>query len=195
MEMHCEHIGGDMGPIGSVLGSNWALNGRLQITLRPIRAQDLGLEIAFVNSLSQQTRYDRLMSLRKLSHAELVRMTDLDLARELALIATVCVDGTEQQIGVARCVRLGDNGTQGEMAIVIGDAWQGLGLGEKLLRALIDAAAEAGVRLMTGTTLSTNHRLIALARKLGFKPQRVPGDATVMNVSKALGKFAALPLM
>jgi acetyltransferase len=45
------------------------------------------------------------MSARRPSLEELVRFTDVDHERELALIATTPVQGRERQIGVARYVK------------------------------------------------------------------------------------------
>lgn len=151
-------------------------------TIRPIRASDKALELAFLRGLSRESRYQRLLSRRDLLPGELRRLTEIDPAREMALIATIDGDGGEEQIGVARYVKDADRAA--EMAIVIGDAWQRRGLGEKLLRALIDAAADAGVDTLTGITLSTNLGMLRLAKKLGFDLRYQPGDATVMRLTR-----------
>ena len=150
------------------------------ITIRPIHADDLALERAFVCGLSAQTRYQRLLSGRKLREDELHRLVEIDYCRELALIATTTADddAAPQQIGVARYAPEAD-GNSADFAIVIADAWQGHGLGETLLRSLVQAAAGAGVPALTGMALSTNVGMLALARKLGFTLQRDPQDASV----------------
>jgi acetyltransferase len=148
------------------------------LTIRPIRAADIGLETDFVRALSKETRYQRLLSARKLSADDLRRLTDIDYRREMALIATTRVDGRERQIGVARYVVDGSDGSA-DMAIVVADAWQGRGLGELLLRRLLQAAKAAGVPRLTGITLAVNVRMRSLAAKLGLTLRRDPGDATV----------------
>ena len=153
------------------------------LTIRPIRATDKGLELAFLRGLSRESRYQRLLSGRDLLPGELRRLTEIDPARERALIATIgdC-DGREQQIGVARYVKDADGSA--EIAIVIGDAWQRRGLGEKLLEALIDAATDAGIDTLTGVTFSTNLGMLRLAKKLGFALRYQPGDATLMRMTR-----------
>jgi len=69
-----------------------------------------------------------------------------------------------------------------DFAIVVGDAWQGQGLGETLLRSLMRAAAGHGVSALTGITLTTNMRMIALARKLGFEARRAHDDASITDL-------------
>lgn len=150
--------------------------------VRPIGAGDLGLESRFVCGLSGRTRYLRLMSARGLLPGELERWVHVDPEREIALIAVATIGGVEQQLGVARCVRDAADRGACEVAIVVGDAWQRQGLGEILLRQLMRQAFDAGCAVMNGITLSENHAMLGLARKLGFRARREPGDATVTRI-------------
>ena len=156
----------------------WLAEDRTAVTIRPISAADLTLEQEFVNGLSPSTGYQRLMSARKLSLEELIRLTNIDTEHELALIATTPVLGREREIGVARYVKEGTCG-EAEFAIVLSDDWQGRGLGSKLLASLIAAAKRHGVRRLFGMTMSTNEGMLALGRKLGFKVASDPGSATI----------------
>ena len=158
------------------------------ITIRPIRAEDLALEQEFVNGLSAHTGYQRLMSARRPSLEELVRFTDIDHERELALIATTPVQGRERQIGVARYVKESSPG-DAEFAIVLSDDWQGRGLGTTLLMSLVVAARGHGVRRLVGTTLSVNTGMLALGRKLGFNLASDPGSATITNLTLDLAPW------
>lgn len=160
----------------------WAAADGSVITIRPIRAEDLALEREFVNGLSAHTGYQRLMSARRPSLEELVRFTDIDRERELALIATTRVQGRERQIGVARYVKESSPG-DAEFAIVLSDDWQGRGLGAKLLMTLVVAARSHGVRRLVGTTLSANGAMLALGRKLGFRAASDPRSATITNLT------------
>jgi len=107
---------------------------------------------------------------------------------EVTIIATTVADGAEQQVGVARYVR-GDTPETAhvaEFAVVIADAWQHRGVAHKLMRKLIDAAADAGVRQLADITLFDNVAMLALARKLGFKVRRDPGNPNVTQLRLAL---------
>src|ERR1700682_5360661 len=83
----------------------WVAADGTVITIRPIGAADRAREQEFVNGLSSATGYQRLMSGRRPSLEELRRFTDIDYERELALIATTQVQGSERQIGVGRYVK------------------------------------------------------------------------------------------
>jgi len=155
----------------------WTARDGAAVIIRPIRAADLELEKEFVDGLSPSTGYQRLMSTRKLSIDELKRFTDIDYAREMALIATIAVEGGERQVGVARYVKDEYSPREAEFAIVLADDWQGRGLGRKLLSSLLAAARQHGVQRVTGTTSSTNQGMLELARRLGFGAARHPGGA------------------
>jgi acetyltransferase len=164
------------------MSKEWtAPDGRVVI-IRRIRPTDLDLEAAFVNGLSKGTGYQRLMSRRTPTPGELRQWTEIDPQRERALIAVTIVNGAERQVGVARFVHDAQSG-DAEFAIVLGDAWQGRGLGVELLCCLIAAAREFGVCRLVGTTLATNRGMIGLGRKLGFAIAEDPEDATVENLT------------
>ena len=163
---------------------DWRTAAGVPVTIRPIDTGDMALERAFLNGLSEQTRYQRLFSTRRLLPGELERLTHIDYQHEMALIATTFVRGSEQQIGVARYVKEADGGC--DFAIVIADEWQCGGLGEKLLRSLMQSARLGGIPRLTGVTLASNTGMQRLARKLGFELRRDLGDATLIRVVKAL---------
>jgi acetyltransferase len=167
-----------------------ALGDGTPLTIRPIAARDAALELAFLAGLSRHTRYQRVLSGRNLLPGELRRLTRIDYGRDMALVATVRADGHEAMLGVVRYVRQADGGSA-EFAAVVGDAWQGRGLGEMLLRRLIAAAAEHGLHSLTGITLSTNRPMLALAHKLGFSASLDRDGATLANLSRLLA--GALP--
>jgi GNAT superfamily N-acetyltransferase len=164
----------------------WTASDGTQVTIRPIRAADFELEREFVERLSPATGYQRLMSARRPSADEIRRFTDIDYAREMALIATTAAEGRERQIGVARYVK--DEGVPGdaEFAIVLADDWQGRGLGRKLLTNLLAAAKSRGVKRLVGTALSSNGGMLALARRMGFRLARHPASATINTLTRDL---------
>lgn len=143
------------------------------VSIRPIRPEDLPRELAFARALSPRTGYQRLMSTRRMSMAELRRLTRIDPQHEAALVAVV--DDGRRQVGVARFVE--QEGGAAEFALVLADDWQGRGLGGALLRQLVDTARRRGLCALVGTTFSQNTAMLALARRLGFRTSRVPGQA------------------
>lgn len=158
----------------------WITRDGAPLTIRPIAATDFEIEKAFIAGLSLETGYRRLLSPRKPQDDEIHRFTAIDPTRELAWIAVAETDGRETMCGVARYVR---DGAHAEWAIVLADAWQRRGLGDKLLRKLIDSARAAGIEVLSDVTFSTNAGMQALARTLGFTLSREPGDATLTRMT------------
>jgi acetyltransferase len=173
-------------PYPSHLISNWQLSNGSAITIRPIRPEDAEIEQAFVRGLSEESRYMRFMfSVQELSQNMLVRFTQIDYSREMALIAITNEDDHEIELGVARFATNPD-GKSCEFALVIADAMQGKGLGQKLMIALMDAARGKGLKIMSGEVLKNNASMLKLMARLGFATEDFAEDVNIKRVSKIL---------
>ncbi|MDD2744542.1 MAG: bifunctional acetate--CoA ligase family protein/GNAT family N-acetyltransferase [Rhodocyclaceae bacterium] len=167
----------------------WQMNNGKIVTIRPIRPEDADLEQAFVKSMSDESRYYRFMdTLRELTQTMLVRFTQIDYDREMALVAILPPQeegGKEEQIGVSRYV-VNPDGESVEFALAVGDNWQKSGVGRKLMTALIDCARQKGYRAVIGDVLSTNSKMFRLMTSLGFSIHPHPDDTAVKRVVKPL---------
>lgn len=148
----------------------WGGLGLSKVRFRSIRAADFGILHSFVHRLSRETRYKRLLSPRTPTDDELRRWSDIDPATECALVAVAGAECQVELIGVARFVV--ESPGEADFAIVLADAWQGVGLGADLMSRLIDAARIRGLRKLSGDVLATNAGMLALARRLGFAVSR-----------------------
>ena len=152
------------------------------LTIRPIRPEDAEIEQAFVRRLSPEARYFRFMhAVEELTPEMLVRFTQIDYSREMALIAVVEEDGKETQIGVARYV-INPDGELGEFAIVVSDERQKQGIGSSLMKGLMELARYHGLRTLEGAVLADNHDMLALMRSLGFTIAHDPDDESLRTV-------------
>jgi acetyltransferase len=156
------------------------------IVLRPIRPEDADIEAAFVRQLSPQARYMRFMqTLEELSPEMLVRFTQIDYDRELALIAVVMQDGKEVEIAVAR-YGVNPDGDSCEFAIVVDDEWQTKGVGARLLTLLMEAAKAKGFKMMEGEVLAENGAMLSLVKRLGFSVGTLPEEPAIFAVQRDL---------
>jgi len=147
------------------------------VTIRPIRPEDADLEQEFVKQLAPETKYYRFMNtLRELSQAQLVRLTQIDYDREMAFLAITEEEGREIEIGVARYATNPD-GESCEFAIVVADTWQGKGLARRLMGVIIDTARSRGLKYMNGDFLAENRRMIQFVSSLGFVLSPHPEDS------------------
>lgn len=139
-----------------------------EMTLRPIRPEDAELEQDFIHQLSDQSKYFRFMeSINELSQTSLVRFTQIDYDREMAMVVTYQENGKENMIGIARYV-INTDGKTAEFAIVVSDAWHSLGIGSRLIAALINIAKDKGIQLLEGAVLASNAAMLALLHQHGF---------------------------
>ncbi|MDP3662919.1 MAG: bifunctional acetate--CoA ligase family protein/GNAT family N-acetyltransferase [Nitrosomonas sp.] len=173
-------------PYPTHLISTWQLADGRNITIRPIRPEDAEIEQAFVRGLSEEARYFRFMfSVQELSQAMLLRFTQIDYSREMALIAVTFEQDKEIELGVARFA-ISPEGESCEFALVIADAMQGKGLGQKLMTALMDAARAKGLKVMAGEVLKTNTNMLKLMNRLGFSIEDRLDDDNIKRVRKIL---------
>ena len=69
----------------------------------------------------------------------LARFTQIDYDREIALVAIDEDSPTDNILGVARIIGDAD-GKTGEFAVLVGDVWQGKGIGGNLLEKCLSIA-------------------------------------------------------
>jgi acetyltransferase len=168
------------------LASTIQLSDGTDVTIRPIRPEDAEIEHAFVRDLSQEAKYFRFMRrLHELTPEMLIRFTQIDYDRELALIAVVTVDDKEEQIAVGRYSMLPD-GKSCEFALVVADSWQRKGIGSGIMIRLMESARNRGFRLMEGLILTDNVPMLDLAQHLGFRIEASDDGPGVRSAVKML---------
>ncbi len=173
-------------PYPTHLVNRWQLADGTDITIRPIRPEDAGLVQTFVRNLSEQSRFFRFMnSVQELSQSMLIRFTQIDYSREMALIAVSEQHGVEVELGVARFA-INPDGESCEFALVIDDSMHGKGLGQKLMTALMDAARTKGMKIMEGEVLRNNADMLHLMERLGFEVKTSSDDDSIKSVRKEL---------
>jgi acetyltransferase len=138
------------------------------LCIRPLRPDDREREIEFINSLSERSRYFRLMTPLKFLPPHLLdRLMDIDYDRRMAFVATIGHEGREQFVGIARYGET-DRRNCMELGITVTDRWQRRGIARLLFAELARFARWRGVRCMEGIILPDNFPMIELAKSLGF---------------------------
>ena len=154
------------------------------VLVRPVLPQDGALHQRFVRELSPVSRYRRFHSaVSELPEATLDYLTQVDYASHLALLAeTFDERDGEVQVAEARYVRRtdADEAHVADFALAVADRWQGLGLGRRMLTALVDSARRAGVRRLEGSVLADNEPMCVLLRRNGWKLRIDPDDGRLL---------------
>ena len=141
-----------------------------RVTLRPVRPEDETQHLAFLASLEPEDLRLRIFQTRRhIERSELARLVQIDYAREMALVAVERDEaGTERTLGAARAVADPDN-RSAEFGVIVRSEVKGTGLGEALMRLLIEVQTARGTGQLVGSVLDGNDRMLALMRKLGFR--------------------------
>jgi acetyltransferase len=141
------------------------LDGR-RILIRTLMPEDTKL-LSDMGKLcsAQDLRFRFLHTVSTGNEKALRRLTDLDPARAIALVAFYPGDPTPVAM-----VRLhGEpDGKKAEFAIIVRSDKQGIGLGRVMMRLMIDCAVDRGLRVLEGQVLSDNDRMLKLSKSLGF---------------------------
>jgi acetyltransferase len=173
-------------PYPAHLVTHWQLPDGTDVTIRPMRPEDAAIEQEFVRHLSAEAKYFRFMhAVQELSEPMLVRFTQLDYDRELALIAVTEEKSREVEIGVCRYA-INPDGESCEFALVVSDQWQHKAIGHRLMGSLIDAARSKGLKTMEGEVMASNHDMLKLVATLGFTVVTNQGDSSIKKITKVL---------
>ena len=157
--------------------SSWIAKSGNEVIIRPIRPEDEPLMVKFHETLSERTVYMRYFSPLKLqqrvAHERLSRICFIDYDREMVLVGCRRDPETDevQVLGAGRLTKQhGRN--EAEFGIVVGDRYQGYGLGTELLLRLVEVGRAEGLDRIVGHILPDNTPMIALSEELGFKTSR-----------------------
>jgi GNAT superfamily N-acetyltransferase len=151
-------------PYPDELVENVTISGGRTLTLRPIRADDDEKLLAFHYRLSADSIYCRYFSFHaELSSDEVHHLTRVDYGTRLALV----IEDGDDLVGVARYERYPATSTA-EVAFLVRDDYQHLGLGHHLFASLAAAAWSRGVTTFTAETLCRNHDMMSVFHHSGF---------------------------
>ena len=136
-----------------------------ELVIRALGAHDATRVQDFVRGLSAQSRRERYFS-------AINELTPAQLERTLAPEVSLAVFDGGRVVGIAECSR-------GEFALVVADAWQGLGLGRELMRRLLEDARGRGLTMLYGVVRRGNRAMLCLGRSVGFRAARDPDPELV----------------
>ena len=161
-----------------------ALEDGAVLDVRPVAREDAARIAAFNDGLSEESAHRRFLGAkRRLSRTELRYLTEVDHRDHEALLALDRRTGA--LVGVARYIRAADRPDAAELAVVVGDAWQGRGLGRFLLALLADRARANGIRHGRALVLAQNGRALRLLDTLGDRRTSRNGHVLEVDVELA----------
>ena len=167
----CQHM--VISPYPSEYTTEYTMKNGQKVTLRAIKPEDELMEKEMFSNFSERTQRFRFFQLIKnISHEQLVRYTQIDYDREIAIIAEVKENGKRKMAGVVRLIADQYNETA-EYAIVIADPWHNLGLGNKFTDYISEIAKDRGIQKIYANVMATNHIMQHMFKSRGYKMQKV----------------------
>ncbi len=149
--------------------------------VRPVRPEDDALFRAFFARVTDDDlRLRFFQSVKHFSHEFIARLTQLDYARSIALVAIDPRSG--DMLGAVRLHADADY-DRGEYGILIRSDLKGHGIGWRLMTIMIEYAQWLGLNIVEGQVLRENSTMLAMCQSLGFKTRLDPDDPTVMVVT------------
>ena len=145
-----------------------------EVEIRALERGDRAALAAAVPRLSERSRYLRFASAKpRLSERALDTLTVLDRHSSDAVVAADPMTG--DIVGVGRFAALPDKVGAVDVAVTVGDRWQGRGLGAALLARLIERARDERHLALQATVLAENAASIAMLRRAGFASRSSAG--------------------
>ena len=139
-----------------------------RMLVRPIMPKDKDLLLEGFAHLSPETRFRRFLGYMDKLRPPLLRyLTEIDYVDHFAWVGMDADTGTG--IGVARYVRMKDDKTAAEAAIVVVDEYHHRGAGTILLQLLGQSALHNGISHFVGEALTENQPIRDLLENLGAR--------------------------
>jgi acetyltransferase len=156
--------------------------------VRPVRPEDDGLFREFFTHVTDEDlRLRFFQSVKHFSHEFIARLTQMDYARSIALLA---LDESGAMLGAVR-LHADANYRAGEYGILVRSDLKGRGLGRQLMTIMIEVAGWLGLEEVEGQVLRQNRGMLAMCIQLGFAMQPDPDDPAVMVVRLPIAPAAA----
>jgi acetyl coenzyme A synthetase (ADP forming)-like protein len=138
-----------------------------KILLRPIKEDDVERWLDFISRLSDRTKYLRFHSVPKLGREDAIRFCSVNYDNAFAFVAEVLRDQRRDIIAIGRYYRIPYK-PSAEVAFVIEDAYQGKGIGTKLMEWLANVARDNGITTFEASVLAENREMMNVFKDYGF---------------------------
>jgi RimJ/RimL family protein N-acetyltransferase len=151
------------------------------VTIRAIRPADKAGIAETFRRLDPASVYTRFFQAREsLSEQELKAATEVDFENVVALVATTHSEGKETIIGGGRYLALNlPHGRSAEVAFMVEQDYQGLGIAGRILRHLVGIAREKGVSQFVAEVLPQNKAMLTVFSRSGLAMTQSPAEGVI----------------
>lgn len=142
----------------------------LDILLRLVQDRDEPLLKEFLYSVSDESLYHRFFTSKKKRLQERIdKFITADRTKEVSILATIKNDeDTEKIVGIGQYF-LEEASPNAEIALIVQDEYQSLGIGTELVKCLFGIGKRKGICDFTAEVLAESTIRLHLFEKLGFE--------------------------
>jgi acetyltransferase len=155
-----------------------------RVRLRPIRPEDEPLLIEGATHMDpNDLRMRFFMTAKGLTPELAARLSQIDYARELALVAQRA--DTDEGIGIVRIAADPDN-AMAEFSVIVRTDWKNMGLGHMLMTRIMEIARQRGIGALEGNILRENAAMLELCSNLGFSFADDPDNPMIVRAARKI---------
>jgi acetyltransferase len=120
-----------------------------------------------------------IMLQERVMHERLARMCHVDYDREIALVAETTDDNGERHVmGIVRLSRIHST-NEARLSILIGDPYQGIGLGGELVRRAVEVARKERLDRLSAVLTNDNLMMKRIFEELDFSMQPIDNEKLI----------------
>jgi acetyltransferase len=139
-----------------------------KVILRSIKPEDEMMWLEMFRSFSDKSVWNRFFNvIQETPHEFRVRYCNIDYDKEIAIIAELQEKNGSKMLGVVRFTFDSDM-KKGELAFIVVDRWQNLGLGTMMVEHMISILKQKKVETLYSFILPNNYGSIRFLKRLNF---------------------------
>ncbi|MBF0389418.1 MAG: GNAT family N-acetyltransferase [Desulfamplus sp.] len=150
--------------------------GGVTLRFRAIKPSDEESMRRFFYRCSDEMRFYRFFySIKTMSHDKMQEYINIDYSKEFSVVALTGNTEDERIVAEARFVK-DERTSYGDVAFLIEETYQGIGVGSYMLNLLMSIAREQGIKGFSAEVISDNHPMMKV-----FEKANLPLDARLEN--------------
>jgi acetyltransferase len=162
--------------------TTWKLRDGRTVLLRPIKPEDEPMWQEMFQSFSEESIRYRFFQIIKATPEMRKRYCNIDYDKEIAIVAELSEEGKKRILGVFRLILEPDLKT-GEIAFIIADQWQNLGLGSKMMRHMMRICKDKKLEAIYGVVLKNNIKGARFMKNMGFTIQHLDEETVKVTLN------------
>ncbi len=150
------------------IGATHTFKGGIKVRFRAIKPSDEEEMRRLFYRFSDETVYYRYFSpIKTMPHSKMQEYVHVDFSKALSIVGLVGKSGSGRVIAEGRFARRDDK-PYGDVAFVVDEAYQGLGIASDIFKMLIKHAKERGLKGMTADVVASNRSMMKVLEKSGL---------------------------